>query len=262
MDRGLKEKIKNSGNNLHLDVAYWLEEEGWDVNLSPYYCDDITKKPREIDIIAKKTNLMVYDGDEKHKFDTCLFIECKNFKESFAFRIEENTLEKGESVLLSQNHNIFSDSDKSVLSRTNLPNVLHCFTEKRIARLWDSVSQEKDIFDAVTQPIKALNFFRKEFTRKSIFYPVVICRGITGFYNVEEVNPQEKEEYLDKLSEIPQITFGLNYASPGKISAGTELSPKARDFYIDFILEKNLINYLLDLKKESDEIGKFLLRKI
>ncbi len=125
MEQELKEKIKNSGNNLHLDVAYFLKNKGWDTNLSLYYCDDITKTPREIDIKATKTFKMVYDDDDKYKFDAHLFIECKNFSKEFAFRLLDNNFETSKLVLISQNHNIFSSGDN--LRNTDLPNKYHYF---------------------------------------------------------------------------------------------------------------------------------------
>jgi hypothetical protein len=54
MDQRLKDAIEHSGNSLHLEVVELLENEGWDPELAVYYCDDITDKPREIDIIATK----------------------------------------------------------------------------------------------------------------------------------------------------------------------------------------------------------------
>lgn len=46
--------IKNSGNNFHYKVVSYLRENGWAVSVSPYYNDNVTDKPREIDLIAEK----------------------------------------------------------------------------------------------------------------------------------------------------------------------------------------------------------------
>ncbi len=258
MDQMLKDKIKNSGNNLHLEIADYLDMSGWTIDLSPYYCDDITRVPREIDIIATKTFPFLYGDSEECKFDVYLFIECKHFLEKFAFRMVENNLETGKSVLISQSSDIFSR--KEDLNRSNLLNTHHYFLEKKIGRLWDSVNQvqEKDIFDAVTQPIKSLIFKEREVKRKAIFYPLVVCGGISGFYGVEQVAPGTEDVYLDNLKEIRQLTFGLRYAYKGIIQQGTE-EPRSRDFYIDFILRDDLKKYLRVLEeKEEEEVGKYL----
>lgn len=260
MDQELKNKIKESGNNLHLEVADYLYTNGWNIDLSPYYCDDITKIPREIDIVATKTFPFCFRNPEEDKFDVYLFIECKRFLEKFAFRVVENNQETGRSVLVSQNYNIFSK--KEDLNRSNLLNTHHYFIEKKISRLWDSASakerQEKDIFDAVTQPIKSLIFLEREVKRRAIFYPLVICDGISGFYGVEEAAPETVDAYLENLKETSQLTFGLRYAYKGRMVQGTEMS-RIRDFYIDFILRDNLKKYLSSLEKnEIEEVGKYL----
>lgn len=54
MEAELKTRIKESGNNLHLDVADFLKRKGWLVDISPYYCDEFTDRPREVDIIATR----------------------------------------------------------------------------------------------------------------------------------------------------------------------------------------------------------------
>ncbi len=50
----LKNAIQKSGNNLHFKVLDFLQQSGWTADISCYYLDDATGKPREIDIIAKQ----------------------------------------------------------------------------------------------------------------------------------------------------------------------------------------------------------------
>lgn len=54
MEKTLKKAIEESGNRLHLRVADLLTKGGWTVQLSPYYVDELTTAPREIDIIASR----------------------------------------------------------------------------------------------------------------------------------------------------------------------------------------------------------------
>ena len=50
----VKELIINSGNNFHCKVHNYLVGKNWAVLVSPYYNDNISEKPREIDLIAEK----------------------------------------------------------------------------------------------------------------------------------------------------------------------------------------------------------------
>jgi galactitol-specific phosphotransferase system IIB component len=72
--------IKPSGNNLNMKVAKKLRELGWEVTISPYYVDDTSEKPREVDIIA--TKLIQY---HTLNFSVSLFIECKHLMHPVIF---------------------------------------------------------------------------------------------------------------------------------------------------------------------------------
>jgi hypothetical protein len=47
--------VKESGNSFHSKVVNYLEGKGWHTLVSPYYMDNGTNKPREIDLIAEKS---------------------------------------------------------------------------------------------------------------------------------------------------------------------------------------------------------------
>jgi hypothetical protein len=46
--------LKRSGHAQHSRVVNLLRGDGWSVVVSPYYSDNFSDKPREIDIIAEK----------------------------------------------------------------------------------------------------------------------------------------------------------------------------------------------------------------
>ena len=70
--------IEKSGNSFHSRVVKLLRDEKWTVLVSPYYSDNFTDKPREIDVIAER-NLDVSDfiRDWLGTLNVRLFIECK-----------------------------------------------------------------------------------------------------------------------------------------------------------------------------------------
>src|SRR5678816_2986466 len=75
----IQETIRKSGNNFHSEVVKQLRADKWTVLVSPYYSDNFSDKPREIDIIAEK-DFSVIDQFRITRYGavkTRLFIECK-----------------------------------------------------------------------------------------------------------------------------------------------------------------------------------------
>ena len=76
--------IELSGNPFHSRVVKKLRDVGWTVMVSPYYSDNFTAKPREIDIIAEKkfeVKDSFFENGWIGTLDVRLFIECKYIDE-------------------------------------------------------------------------------------------------------------------------------------------------------------------------------------
>ena len=74
----VKDIISQSGNTFHSSVVQYMTNRDWTVLISPYYNDNVTNKPREIDIIAEKEfNITNFHGEPKGTINARLFIECK-----------------------------------------------------------------------------------------------------------------------------------------------------------------------------------------
>ena len=73
-----KHIIKNSGNNFHCKVVSYFKDKGWHTLISPYYTDNVTNKPREIDLVVEK-EFLYGDGykDTLGTINVKLYIECK-----------------------------------------------------------------------------------------------------------------------------------------------------------------------------------------
>ena len=183
MNEELKNIIQKSGNNLHMQVSGLLENAGWEVEISSYYYDDTTNKPREIDLIARK-KFFTHDmfGREVSHFYVCLFIECKYFKNDIAFWMQEANKNKiFEAIILdgfnkdevfgnNYNHHYFSVVNS---------------TSKKLAKLFETKDQN-EIFEAITRPVKSLVFFREHNLKlNGFYYPFVIYDGIPGFYLIK-----------------------------------------------------------------------------
>lgn len=138
MDKELKEAILNSGNNLHLEVVKTLKDKGWNTDISAYYCDDITNKPREIDILAEKRVAIFLDTNpetmRKYNFPMFLLIECKNFQNPFALRVVDALFDISKSAIDSQTKGL---NIEQILTETGLKNKHHYLTNKKVAKLYD-----------------------------------------------------------------------------------------------------------------------------
>lgn len=197
-----KEVIEKSGNNLHEKTVEILEEADYKVNISSYYYDDSANKPREIDLIACKEedvqgSFAIEFGRPPNKLFISLFIECKYFIEPIIFRLHQQTEEeKWQSIITKgiNNEEAFS-SEKHSFLRLN-----------KIGKLYDtSKSQHNDLFNAITQPIKSLIFFKEADNKsKSIYFPVVVFDGPGDIYYMDGNHITESPKNL--------ACFGINYS--------------------------------------------------
>jgi len=271
MKSELKETIKNSGNNLHLEIVETLKDKGWDIDISAYYCDDITNKPREIDIVAKKRIPIFKDKNpeiiKKYNFPIFLFLECKNFQNQIAFRVVDSLFDISKSAINSQTKNF---NIEQILNETELKNKHHYLVNKKVAKLYDvpykSLKKKKiderldgQIFESITQPIKSLIFFTREGDiSKGVFYPVVIYRGIPGFYIIEKGKNTDRN--LDKLKPVKNLIFGLKYSYREIIGGVAGAFYRTSNFLIDFVHQNEFEKFLQSIEEnEITEIKKYLL---
>ncbi|MDO8593205.1 MAG: hypothetical protein Q7R92_05625 [bacterium] len=194
MEKNLEKIIEKSGNNLHIKVVELLESLKWDVELSSYYYDDTTGKPREIDIVAKKRVDINFSGNN---FFIFLFIECKYFKNEIAFRLHRNDKDKSKKAIIL--NSIYQDG---IFTRTN--SVHHYLVRDKISKLYDS-SGNSDVFLAFTQAAKSLLFFKYAQGIRGIYYPLVVYGGVSGIYEIENVND------LNNKQSVKHSIFGFDY---------------------------------------------------
>src|SRR3989344_8630415 len=87
--------VENSGHKLHLKVVSLLENEGWQVTVSPHYIDELSDKPREIDIVAKKSFTYISNADnETKRFYLLLAIDCKYLTQNVVIWGRDNQLKE------------------------------------------------------------------------------------------------------------------------------------------------------------------------
>lgn len=252
MDEELKKTIGKSGNTLHIETVNLLEKMGWKATLSSYYYDDTANKPREIDIIAE-INFPITGSFPAKAFDDFklfLFIECKYFQNEVAFWMRMNKEEEAKEAMIIEAVMGVDKWDKElILEKEGLFREHHYLQERFIGKLYDS-KNEKPIFDAITQPIKALTFFKERRTEKGIYYLVVVYSGIDGIYAIKRENAD-----LDKLEPKKRLILGLDYSYKSVV----DNKLKTQQFFIDFVHKDELGNFIEDsVWKEAQELKKYL----
>ena len=251
-----KKIIDESGNGFHCRVLNEFRSKGWNTLVSPYYLDEISNKPREIDLVAEKE--FEYNDNFSSKYGTInvkLFIECKYITQKVVFWFD--------------NKDIIS-ARKWVLSNTSLldNNVLtdqHSYLTKNlmVAKLFSSKTKQnpenEPIYKAINQSLNAMVYLR---SRGSIIppipkrhsnilttfsYPIIICNSFDNFYRVEMLNQDNPHKIDDNF----QLEVNYAYMDSNK-------NNKNEFFQIDVIDFNKLDSYLGIIDSDVNTIKKIL----
>jgi hypothetical protein len=274
-----RELIKKSGHNLHLEVAKILESKGWQVELSPYYYDEVIERPREIDIVAskEKSHGVVGSGETK-RYKIFLFIECKYLNKEVVFWevvfwIAKPNFEKIRRAILKIPKGVNFSEDLKIAPLEKLKGIFsfhRYFKAPFIAKLY--ATNEKDrkdpredpIFSSFTNAIHSLISFRDEsdISEAGIYYPVVVYEPGE---RVRILLPGETENYK-KLTEIGQdiLLLEVNYLYKCFTGNYPDFSRRSYTiqrqlFFVDFVEKNNLNRFLDELEDEDNNIYKLLI---
>ncbi len=250
-NKNIKDLIDKSGNNFHFEVVNFLRKEGWEVLISPYYNDNISDKPREIDIIAEKAfdvKSRTVKKPEPELIGTLnvkLFIECKYINKEIVFWFDEKNQEEAmkrivkdiplESgfIKIEQNSNIYEH---------------HYLKEIPVAKLSasnvDKTQENEIIYKALNQSLNAMVYYKntssiipenkRGIILRTVNYPIILCSSFDKFYRVGI----GEKEYL-KIDQNFQLE--VNYAYLDK-----EKNSQTEYFLIDIVDIDKLELFLKD----------------
>ncbi len=259
----IKKMIQDSGNLFHSEVICHFRNENskneWFITVSPYYSDNVTRKSREIDIIAEN-----YRHGNSHALKIKLFIECKKFtkkesNKSLVFWFDE--IDDKNAFKLAKGHmSIFEDHN------TNVRNHHYLSGDKTVAKFFDSFSDKKEenepFYNALNQSLNAFIYFRnresfsedcaydekviREQSLKKLYlnYPLIV---LSDFNNLHRVDIDNKSECVS-LKEEASFLFEVNYSYLDE-----ERNSKCEYFLIDVVNFKKIDNFIKD-KLENHEI--------
>lgn len=234
---------QESGNSFHARVLTFLQQQGWTVQISPYYSDNLSGKPREIDLLAEKIFPAAKNGfgEVTSHLSVKLFIECKYIKQPTVFWFHNQDVRATLNLL----------EMTSPLGRTNTYMREHHYLRspgERTAKLFSGpnvgATEGEQIFKALSQNLNALIALRNASPivpdaemrdiELTVSYPVIACSAFDCFYRVEIENDKDDPAPLTE-----EFLLEVNYAYPN--TAGNNIS---EFFLIDICPFDRLSNLL------------------
>jgi len=211
----VNELIEKSGNNFHYQVVNFLRNKDWFVSISPYYNDNMTGKPREIDIVAEKEfDVKKEFGRFKGTLNVKLFIECKYINKPTVFWFDKRDKEKAIK-------RIVRDTPLKLPNQNNWINEHHYLEGDKVAKLFasylDKAQDNEPIYKALSQSLNAMVYYRsnhsiipdeklKGNTLKNLKYPLIICNSFKNFFEINSTDSRGYSEVNDNFQ------LEINYA--------------------------------------------------
>ncbi len=254
----VKKIIANSGNNLHCKVLRYLQEKDWTVLISPYYNDNVSDKPREIDLIAEKA-FNVTDRHDKRigSVNIKVFIECKFIPQKIVFWFHNKDRIRAEELVI-KNTPLPKDNDYTQQH--------HYLDQKHnhVAKLFDSETKKKTeseiIYKAINQSLNAMVYYRNSRALiptseggetnivTTLSYPVIVCNDFNNLYRTDIDTSNEPANIRDNF----QLEVNYAYLDSSK-------NPVTEYFLID-VISLDRIESLIDALEKDVKAVKIMLR--
>ncbi|OGY42364.1 MAG: hypothetical protein A2Y82_04355 [Candidatus Buchananbacteria bacterium RBG_13_36_9] len=244
MKKDIKEIFKNSGNNFHYKVVSFLREKGWNTTVSPYYNDNFTDKPREIDIIAEK-NFPVQDVLNRYilSINIRFFIECKYINEDAIFWFDNCDNIKARQKVI---------SETSIDNPENWSKRHRYLDAQKVAKLFESSNdrniENQTLYKALTQSLNSLVYYKElhsiippyQLNWKTLNYPIILCSSFDKFYNYDIDIKNELENIKENF------LLEINYAYIDKSRENQQ-----EYFLIDIVAFDNFENFINEVESKD-----------
>lgn len=241
--------VNESGNSFHCRVANYLESQSWHIQVSPYYLDGSSNKPREIDLIAEKSwEHSDYFSGQQGTINVKLFIECKYIPQTSVFWFGQKDIPSTREWLTCntplRENNIFLDKHHYLSSNAQ---VAKLFASKKLRNM-----ENEAIYKALNQSLNSMVYLRD---RQSIIpaprgggsnilatleMPVIVCNSFERFYSTSINGNQDTRKISDNFQ------LEVNYAYIDQNGNNRD------EFFLIDVVDFNRLGKYLDLV-ESDK---------
>lgn len=242
----VKDIIDKSGNGFHCKVLKALKEKGWTVQISPYYNNNASNKPREIDLVAERA-FPFNQGTGKFSgyISARLFIECKYVSQKTVFWFHIKDMVKSNDMVAKQ----FNLRENNRFTSEH-----HYLKYEQVAKLFSDegkkASENELFYKALNQSLNAMVYYRnrgsilqadkREYVKKTLNFPVIICNSFDSLYRVD-IDSDDDPKSIDDNFQLE-----VNYAY-------IDQNGKNRDefFLLDVVKYDLLRQFLEDIEKDK-----------
>lgn len=188
----VKSIIVKSGNAFHSQVLKYLSSEGWTVLISPYYHDNVSNKPREIDLVAEKAfDIKSGVNEFLGTVNVKLFIECKYVSQKTVFWFHNKDKQKAEDLIIRTTR--LPKNDRFTEKHHYLGGVNH--VAKLFADEGKKSADNELFYKALNQSLNAMVYYRDresilqsdqhQYIKQTVNYPVIVCNSFEKLYRVD-----------------------------------------------------------------------------
>ncbi len=254
----VKDMVNRSGNNFHYKVVNFLRDRGWSVLVSPYYTDNLTDKPREIDIIAEKAfDVKGWSAGWMGTLNVKLFIECKYINSNNVFWFD--TLDKPNTIERIMTDTPLEDPKKNITIAGH-----RYMAVEKVAKLFASEGKGQEnnevFYKAINQNLNALVYYKnkgnasivppQDGKRTNILcclnYPLIVCNSFQNLFGIDVLAG-------DEPFNIPNnFHLEVNYAYLNNV--GGNQSAVSEYFLVDVIDFRKFDDFITLLKEKDIEI--------
>lgn len=255
----VEEIMEKSGNGFHSRVVKLLRDQKWNVLVSPYYSDNFTDKPREIDIIAeRKFDVKEFINDWLGTLNIRLFIECKYITGDTVFWFDKKDIARA-------TDRIMSDTGMDHPSHNINIQEMHYYLDVPVAKLFSSEKSRGEdnelVNKAINQNLNALVYYRnrtdlippdpqfREKVLRRVSYPIIVVNSFEHFYRTDMSDDTGKVEPITEPFQLE-----VNYAYIDKDRTGHN-----EYFLIDVVSIDKLPEFLAKLENTDIQA---VIRKI
>jgi len=252
----VKDIIEKSGNTFHCKVLKFFKSQGWTVLISPYYNDNVSGKPREIDLIAEKAfHIPDSFGEFMGDVNVKLFIECKYISQKTVFWFHGKDREKAENLVV-QTSPCRKDSTYTKEHHYLCGNdyVAKLFADEKA-----KAADNEIFYKALNQSLNALIYYRdkrsiiplpesrRAYTKYTLNYPIIVCNSFDNLYRVDI----ETDDEPSSINENFQLEINYAYIGQSRVDSN--------EYFLIDIVKFDLINNLLDTITKDAQLAGFFL---
>lgn len=252
-----KEVISKSGNNFHCKVINYFEKKGWYALVSPYYTDNVSDKPREIDLVVEKA--FPYENSFDAIYGTInvkLYIECKFIPQLNVFWFSEKDIKRTEKLVAERTPHVENNIYK---------NDYHYLKDKgKVAKLFAGENnrniENEVIFKALNQSLNAMVYHRDsesiipevndrpQYILHTVEFPLIVCNSFEKFVQTDIKSFDDPK----KITENFQLEVNYAYMNLNKKTVS--------EFFLIDVIDFNKLDDFLkvidhDVKSITHVIG-------